>query len=209
MTTAAYTITITRTKVQDVPAPLAQHIRIETRVRKPESRAYTVDIPTASWVDTSDCPVQYRSLVDSAFVDCAESVLNGFVTNTKTAGNNQIPATLFVLERLLAQNAAKRMTSAMLIGMWRNSSKYVFDVAPKLATMQGSQLLRYQAAIEKHEKRLAALCGRSPETAMIADDLDKLMVNLSADDAETQYGQFIADRTEEVRAKLVDVEDAL
>lgn len=210
MTTATtYTITTTRTKVADVPAPVAQHVRIETRVRKPESRAYTVDIPSASWIDTSDCPGQYRVLVDSALLDCAESVLNVFVTSTKTAGNPSIPATMFTIESLLAQNAAKRMTAAMLIGLWRNSSKYVLDVAPKLTSLQGSQLLRYQGAIEKHEKRLTALCGKNPETSLSAEDLDKMMVNLAADDADTQYGQYLADRTEEVRAKLVDVEDAL
>ena len=204
-----YTITTTRTKVADVPAIPAQSVRIETRVRKPESKAFTVDIPATKWIDTSDVPTQYRALVDSALLDCAESVLNGFVTSKATAGNPQIPVSLFELDALLASSATKRMTSAMLLGMWRNSNKYVLDVAPKLTTMTGSQLLRYQANIERHEKRLAALCSRNPELSLSAADLDKIMVNLADDDADTAFGAYLADRTEEVRGKLTEDSEAL
>lgn len=211
MTTAntTYLITTTRTKLADVPAPVAMHTRVETRTRKPESRAYTVDIPATAMPDTSEVPAQFRPLVDSALLDACESVLNTFVTSKATAGNANIPATLFTLESLLTATASRRMTSAMLLGMWRNSSKYVFDVAPKLTSMTGSQLLRYQANIERHEKRIAALAGRSPELSLSAADLDKLMVNLADDDADTPFGVYLADRTEEIRAKLVEDSDAL
>ena len=204
-----YLITTTRTKVSEVPAVPAASVRIETRVRKPESKAYTVDIPATAWIDTSDVPAQYRALVDSALTECAESVLNTFVTSKATAGNPSIPAALFTLDSLLAASATKRMTSAMLLGMWKASSKYVLDIAPKLSTMQGSALLRYQANIERHEKRLTALTGRNAETALSASDLDKLMVNLHDDDADTPFGIYLADRTEEIRAKLVEDSDAL
>ena len=204
-----YTITTTRTKFADVPQVPAQSVRIETRVRKPESKAFTVDIPATKWIDTSEVPTQYRALVDSALLDCAEQVLNGFVTSKATAGNPQIPVSLFELDALLASSATKRMTSAMLLGMWRNSNKYVLDVAPKLTTMTGSQLLRYQANIERHEKRLAALCSRNPELSLSASDLDKIMVNLADDDADTAFGAYLADRTEEVRGKLTEDSEAL
>ena len=204
-----YTITTTRTKFAEVPAIPAQSVRIETRVRKPESKAFTVDIPSTRWIDTSDVPAQYRALVDSALLDCAEQVLNGFVTSKATAGNPQIPVSLFELDALLASSATKRMTSAMLLGMWRNSNKYVLDVAPKLTTMTGSQLLRYQANIERHEKRLTALCSRNPELSLSATDLDKIMVNLADDDADTAFGAYLADRTEEVRGKLTEDSEAL
>jgi len=204
-----YFITTTRTKFADVPQVPAQSVRIESRVRKPESKAFTVDIPATKWIDTSDVPAQYRALVDSALLECAEQVLNGFVTSRATAGNQQIPVALFELDALLASSATKRMTSAMLLGMWRNSSKYVLDVAPKLVTMVGSQLLRYQANIERHEKRLAALCSRNPELSLSAADLDKIMVNLADDDADTAFGAYLADRTEEVRGKLTEDSEAL
>ena len=211
MTTAnaTYTITTTRTKVADVPAAIAGFTRVETRVRKPESKAYTVDIPVAAMPDTSDVPAQFRPLVDSALLDACETQLNTFVTSKATAGNPNIPASLFTLESLLTATAARRMTSAMLLGLWRNSSKYVLDVAPKLTTLTGSQLLRYQANIEKHEKRLTALCGRYPELTLSAADLDKIMVNLADDDAETQFGVYLADRTEEIRGKLTEDSEAL
>jgi hypothetical protein len=209
METTTYLITTTRTKVAEVPAVPAQHVRIETRVRKPESKAYTVDIPTSAMPDTSDVPAQYRALVDSALTECAEAVLNTFTTSKATAGNPNIPTALFTLDSLLQASAQRRMTAAMLLGMWKSSSKYVLDVAPKLTSYTGSALLRYQANIERHEKRLAALCGRSPETALSASDLDKLLVNLSADDEATPFGSYIADRTEEIRAKLVEDSDAL
>ena len=204
-----YTITTTRTKFADVPAIPAQSVRIETRVRKPESKAFTVDIPSTKWIDTSEVPSQYRALVDSALLDCAEGVLNGFVTSRATAGSSQIPVALFELDALLVSSATKRMTSAMLLGMWRNSVKYVMDVAPKLTTMTGSQLLRYKANIERHEKRLSALCSRSPELALSASDLDKIMVNLADNDADTAFGAYLADRTEEVRSKLTEDSEAL
>ena len=98
-----YFITTTRTKFAEVPQVPAQSVRIETRVRKPESKAFTVDIPATKWIDTSEVPSQYRPLVDSALLDCAEQVLNGFVTSKATAGNPQIPVALFELDALLAQ----------------------------------------------------------------------------------------------------------
>ena len=208
-TSTTYTITTTRTKVADVPAVPVASIRIETRVRKPESKAYTVDIPATSWIDTSEVPTQYRALVDSALLDCAEQVLNVFVTSKATAGNPFIPVTMFTLDSLLGASAARRMTSAMLLGLWKSSSKYVLEISPKLSTMQGSSLLRYQANIERHEKRLTALTGRNAETALSASDLDKLLVNLHDDDADTPFGIYLADRTEEIRAKLVEDSDAL
>lgn len=205
----SYAITMTRTKTADVPAPIAAHVRIETRIRKPESRAYTVDIPTDQWISTSDVPSAFRPLVDSALIECAEQQLNVFTTSKQTAGNLFIPSSLFTIDALLTASAAKRMAAAMLIGMWRNSTKYVMSVAPKLTEYTGSQLLRYQANIEKHEKRLAALCGKQPELSLSADDLDKLLVNLADVDSDTAYGQFIADRTEEIRGKLIEDADAL
>lgn len=209
MNATTFTITLTRTKTAEVPALLAGHTRLETRIRKPESRAYTVDIPAAQWIDTSEVPSQFRPLVDSALIDAGESVLNQFITSKATAGNMQMPAMLLTLESLLSSSAAKRMTVAMLIGMWKQSSKYILDVAPKLSSLQGSALLRYQAAIEKHEKRLAALAGRSPESTLSAADLDKLMTNLHDDDADSSYGVYLADRTEEIRGKLVEDSEAL
>ena len=204
-----YAITTTRTKFAEVPAVPVASVRIETRVRKPESKAYTVDIPASAWINTGDVPTQYRALVDSALLDCAEQVLNTFITSKATAGNPSIPVTLFTLDNLLGASAARRMTAAMLLGMWKASSKYVLEIAPKLSTMQGSSLLRYQANIERHEKRLTALTGRNAETALSASDLDKLMVNLHDDDADTPFGIYLADRTEEIRAKLVEDSDAL
>ena len=204
-----YTITTTRTKVADVPAVPPLTVRVETRVRKPESRAYTVDIPTTAWIDTREVPAQFRPLVDSALLDTCEQVLNTFVTSKATAGNPSIPTSLFTLENLLIASAQRRMTAAMLLGMWRSSSKYILDIAPKLTSMTGSALLRYQANIERHEKRLTALTGRNPETALSASDLDKLLVNLHDDDADTPFGTYLADRTEEVRSKLVEDSDAL
>ena len=209
MNNSTYTITTTRTKFADVPAVPVASVRIETRTRKPESRAYTIDIPATSWINTSEVPTQYRALVDSALTECAEQVLNTFITSKATAGNMNIPVTMFQLENLLANNASKRMTAAMLLGMWRSSSKYVLEIAPKLSTMAGSALLRYTANIERHEKRLTALTGKSPETTLSASDLDKLLVNLHDDDADTPFGIYLADRTEEIRAKLVEDGDAL
>lgn len=204
-----YQITTTRTKFADVPAPIAAHVRIETRVRKPESRAYTVDIPTTAWIDTSSCPVQFKPLVDSALLDAAEKVLSGFVTSTATRGNQHIPAKLLELDNLLNATASCRMTVAQLIGMWRNSSKYILDVAPKLAQYAGTQLLRYQVNIERHEKRLGLLVGKNAETTLSATDLDKIMLNLADDDSDTPFGAYLADRTEEVRGKLAEDSDAL
>jgi hypothetical protein len=147
--------------------------------------------------------------VDSALLDACEQTLNTFVTSKATAGNMNIPAHLFDLDKLLTATAQRRMTAALLIGMWRNSSKYVLEVAPKLTSQTGSALLRYQANIEKHEKRLAALTGKNPELNMSAEDLDKLMVNLAEADSETPYGEYLAQRTEEVRSKLVEDSEAL
>jgi hypothetical protein len=44
---------------------------------------------------------------------------------------------------------------------------------------------------------------------MSAEDLDKLMVNLTEADSETPYGEYLAQRTEEVRSKLVEDSEAL
>ena len=209
MTSLTYTITLTRTKTTDVPAQLLLHTRIDVRTRKPESRAYTIDIPTTAMPDTSTVPAQFRPLVDSALLDACEQTLQTFITSKATAGNYSIPASLFTLEALLAASATSRMTSAMLIGMWRISSKYVLEVAPKLAALQGIALLKYQDAITKHEKRLSTLVTREAEKSLSAADLDKLLINLADDDMDSAYGNYLAERTEEVRAKLVEDADAL
>lgn len=208
-TSTTYGITVTRTKVEDMPSPIASHIRIVSRTRKPETKAFSIDIPTSSWIDTSDVPSQYKPIVDAALLDCAEDALNVFVVSKATSGNLNIPITLFTLSSLLESSASKRMTAALLIGMWRNSTKYVLDVAPKLVSLTGGLLARYQANIERHERRLAALCGRTAELALSADDLDKLLVNLADADHETTFGEYLAIRTEEVRSKLVADSDAL
>lgn len=208
-TATTLAITLTRTKTTDVPAPIAGHIRLETRTRKPESRAYTVDVPLSMWPTADDVPTVFRALVESALIDAGESALATFVTSRATAGNLNIPTTLLSLDALLTNTAAKRMTVALLLGMWRNSTKYVMDVAPKLASYTGSAQLRYAANIERHEKRLAALVGRSPELSLSAADLDKLLVNLHEDDESTPFGEFLATRTEEVRSKLAEDSEAL
>lgn len=204
-----YTITKTITKTGTVPDHVTGKTRVETRTRKPEARAYTIDIPTDQMPDTSDVPAQFRALIDSALMDACEQVLGAFITNPTTQGSPSIPASLFTLDALLASSASRRMTSAALLGLWRNSSKYILEIAPKLAEQTGSAHLRYAANIERHERRLAALTGKSPETALSASDLDKLMVNLHDDDADTQLGQYLAERTEEIRAKLCEDTDAL
>lgn len=208
-TSTTYGITITRTKTEDMPSSIASHIRIVSRTRKPETKAFSIDIPTSQWIDTSDVPSQYKPLVDASLIELAEDALNGFVTSKATSGNLHVPSSLFTLASLLEASASKRMTAALLIGMWRNSVKYVLDVAPKLTSFVGSQLARYQANIERHERRLASLCGRNAEMALSAEDLDKLLVNLADADNDTPFGEYLATRTEEVRVKLVEDSDAL
>lgn len=209
MTTTHYTITKTSTKTGEVPAHISGYTRIEARTRKVESRANTIDIPTSQMPDTSDVPAALRPLVDSAIMDACEQVLYNFVIGTATSTSPSIPASLFTIEALSASTANRRMTSSTLLGLWRNSSKYILEIAPKLTEQTGSAKLRYAANIERHEKRLAALTGKSPETALSASDLDKLMVNLHDSDADSQLGIYLAERTEEVRAKLSEDTDAL
>jgi endonuclease III len=205
--TIHYHITKTVTKTDEVPAHKGEHTRIEVRTRKPEARAYTIDIPNAEMPNTGDVPSQFRSLVDSALTDACEQVLATFITTN--AGASTVPCSLFSLEALLASSANKRMTSAILLGLWKSSSKYVLEIAPRLQEMTGSAKLRYAANVERHERRLTALTGKSPETALSAADLDKLLINLHDDDADTQLGQYLAERTEEIRAKLAEDTDAL
>lgn len=209
LNSATLTITTTRTKFTDVPAPIPSHIRIETRTRKPESRAYTIDVPATLWPNTDDVPTIYRALVDSALLDCAETALNTFITSKASAGNPNMPLGLLTLENLLSATAARRMTSALLLGMWRNSSKYILEVAPKLTEYAGLQLLKYKANIERHEKRLTSLCARNPESLLSASDLDKLLVNLADADELTPFGDYLAARTEEIRSKITEDSEAL
>lgn len=182
-------------------------VRVVCHKRSP-ARTYIVDVPTIQWPNTDDVPSAYRELVRGALLDAASKILAGY-TGNPARDQSAIPANLLALENLIAQGANDRMTSEALLNLWKQSKKYVFSIAPKLTELTGTNLLKYKAKIERMEKRLTALCGRTPETKLSGNDLDNILVNLTDDDLDTPFGEFVAIRCEEVRGKLSDDGDAL
>lgn len=205
-----YSITLVTTAADGViamPAVIANHVRVVCKKRNP-ARTFVIDVPASQWPNTDDVPTAYRELVRGSLLDSASKILAGY-TGNPARDQAAIPASMFTLEALISQTTSDRMTSEALINLFRQSNKYVFSIAPKLTELAGSKLLAYKSRIERMEKRLAALCGRTPETKLSGNDLDNILVNLNDVDLDTPFGEFVAVRCEEVRAKLSEDSEAL
>lgn len=190
-----------------MPAPIANHVRVTCKKRTP-ARTFVIDVPASVWPNTDDVPTAYRELVKASLLDSAGKILAGY-TGNPARDQAAIPASMFTLEALISQTTSDRMTSEMLVNLFRQSNKYVFSIAPKLTELTGTKLLAYKARIERMEKRLGALCGRTPENKLSGNDLDNILVNLNDIDLDTPFGEFVAVRCEEVRAKLSEDSEAL
>ena len=197
-------------KGNDVDQPVCPPDYVELAVdKRTPARTYRVWVPSYIWPNTDDVPAIYRPLVQAALITAGESILK---QRLDTVGLDQsfIPLDAITLDKLVNASAtAGRMSADQLLGMWRGTKKYILDVAPKLATLQGSQLLAYKAKIERFETLVKNLTVAKPENKLSAANLDSIMLNLHDDDAESSYGIWIAQRTEEVRAKLIEDSEAL
>lgn len=206
-------ITLTHSKDakgNDIDQPVCPVGYIELAVdKRTPARTYRVWVPAFIWPNVDDVPAIYRPLVQAALISAGETILK---QRLDTIGLDQsfIPLDTITLDKLVNASATSgRMSADQLLGLWRGTKKYILDVAPKLATLQGSQLLTYKAKIERFETLVKSLTMARPENKLSASNLDSIMLNLHDDDAESSYGIWIAQRTEEVRAKLIEDSEAL
>lgn len=213
MTSVATHFTIIKTvgteKIPAAQTPAGPTITIAIDKRTP-ARTYTVFIPAEQWPTLTDVPTTYRPLVNAALVNSAESILKNYL-DTANRDHTSIPMTAFTEEALLATSDLGRMTAERLLGLWRQSTKYVYSIAPKLVELapNAARLAAYKQRLELHEKRLATLTTKTPETKLSNGDLDKLLVNMDDADFDTPYGAYLAERIETVRSKLAEDSDAL
>lgn len=206
-------ITLTHSKDakgNDIDQPVCPPNYVELAVdKRTPARTYRVWVPSFIWPNTDDVPAIYRPLVQAALISAGESILK---QRLDTIGLDQsfLPLDTISLDKLVNASATSgRMSADQLLGLWRGTKKYILDVAPKLTTLQGSQLLTYKAKIERFETLIKNLTVAKPENKLSAANLDSIMLNLHDDDAESSYGIWIAQRTEEVRAKLIEDSEAL
>lgn len=203
------TFTITKTMAGSDSTMFTQPGDVVVSVdKRTPARSYSIAIPVTLWPVTEDVPAHYRALVNSALLASAEAILKQYLDSTNR-DQTSIPCALFTLETLTARSVTSRMTSDLLLGLWKQTRKYVLSIAPKLTELTGSKLLAYKSRLELHEKRLSALTTKSPETKLSNADLDKILVNMDESDFDTDYGSYIAERVEVVRSKLAEDSDAL
>lgn len=190
---------------------VATDIRISIDKRNP-ARTYSMDIPVTMWHGTQldTVPAQFRPLVQASLICSAEAILKTYL-DTANRDQTQIPCEMFTLDALLARNTTGRMTAELLLGMWKQTHKYIMGIAPKLTELTGNtaKLAAYKSRLELHEKRLTALTTKSPETKLSNADLDKILINMDEVDFDTDYGAYVAERVEYVRGKLTEDSDAL
>lgn len=208
-----FTITLTHSKDakgNDIEQPTCPpgHIILAVDKRTP-ARTFRAFIPLSCWPNTDDVPAIYRPLIDAALIQAGETILK---QRLDTVGLDQtiLPVGAIELEKLLNASAMSgRITADQVLGMWRSTKKYILDVAPKLATLAPAQLLTYKTRIDRFETLVKYLALPKAEYKLTTANLDTIMINLHDDDLESNYGQYIAKRTEEIRAKLAEDSEAL
>ena len=167
---ATFTINkLTGTKDETLTLPAqtyAADIRVVVTERSPK-RAYWIDIAPTLWPSVDDVPVAYREIVRGALMDSAKKILAGWLANP-LRDKSEISEAALSFDALIANNTSSRMTSEQLVNLFKQSHKYIYHVAPKLTELTGTKLLNYKAGIERMEKRLAKLCGRTPENNLFA-----------------------------------------
>lgn len=197
-------------KGNDIDQPICPPAHIELEVsRRTPARYHRAYVPAAQWPNLDDVPSIYKPLVQAALVASAESIMKARLDNA-TLDASFLPLSTITLEALLSTSAATgKMTADQLLGMWRGTAKYVLQVAPQFTVLTGSKLLAYKAKIEKFETQIKSLVSPKPETKLSAAALDRIMATLHTDDESGAYAAFIAAKTEEIRAKLIEDEDAI
>lgn len=202
------TFTISKfTDSNDIPECAQNTIQICIRKKTP-NRYYMVEVPTTVWPCIDDVPTVYKPLVQAALLNSAEKILDRYVSNVNNI-HTMLPCDLLSLENLTANSQAQRMTTAYIIQLWRNSHKYILGVMPKLTEYKGSQLLKYKAAIELHEKRLTKLVSSKAEFMLSVRDLELALATLAVEDMDTPLGEYVALRTEELRPLIEAMDNAL
>ena len=169
---------------------------------------WTIAIPAQAWPDTADVPACYRALVDAMLLNNAEAILSKYVKDA-TKSKAQIPLAMFSLEALTSVTTSGRMTGADLVNLWKQTHKYIYSVAVNLTSKTGSELLKYRANIEKHEKRIIALTSAKPEEKLTPKDVKMLLDTMSPEDADGTYASIVATRCEAVLEKQAVQDDAI
>ena len=195
--------TITGQAIATQPATIT--VTVQTR----DPVAYwTVAIPAQAWPPTADVSACYRALVDAMLLNNAESILSKYVkdaSKSKTA----IPLQAFSLEALTSVTTSGRMTGADLVNLWKQTHKYIYGVAVQLTSRSGSDLLKYKANIEKHEKRIIALASKEPESKLTPKDIKMLLDTMSPEDQDGSYAAFVIAKCETVMEKQAVQDDAI
>lgn len=198
-------------KDQETPTR-AGHQAVTVQTRDPVAYWTVLLDSETQWPDLTLVSGLYKPFLQACLLTSAETILARYIKDaTKT--KESIPEALFTLDALTSAATAGRMTGADLVNMWRNSHYYKMSIAPKRADAKARNdvktCMRMDAAIEKHEDRLKALTGREPEKRLDNPALDLIMAKISPEDADTPLGEYLATRTEDVRSKLVAVDDAI
>lgn len=199
--------TIYKTITGQTIASILATVTVTVQTRDPVAY-WTINIPNAQWPNIEDVPAIYRGLVGAVLLNNAESILSKYVKDS-TKSKASIPESLFSLECLVATTTNGRLTAADLINQWKQSHKYIYDVTAKLTSKVGSDLLKYKANIEKHEKRIAALASAKPEEKLSAKDVQALLNTLTVEDQDTPFGQLVMARCELVLEKQAIQDDAI
>ena len=199
------TIQITTTGQPIVTAPASITVTVQTR---DPVRYWTVAIPSQNWPGTDDVPAHYRALVDAMLLNNAEAILSKYVKDA-TKSKQAIPLVMFSLEALTSVTTSGRMTGADLVNLWKQTHKYIYHVAVQLTSKQGSDLLKYKANIEKHEKRIIALASKEPESKLTPKDVKMLLDTMSPEDQDGTYAQIVIARCEAVLEKQAVQDDAI
>ena len=171
---------------------------IVIRGRNP-SWVAAVNIPRSSLPDTSTVPAEYRPLIDAVLLKATEGLFRALY-GTGDLKPASIALAPFTPDNIVAAATATNsdsLTRDELMALWEQSAtRRVLVTNPNY-----QQNPAYRKAVSYFVEMVGKLAARSNNLTPV--ELDKILARLEASDLDTEMGQFIVRRVEQLKARPV------
>lgn len=167
---------------------------IRKNYRNP-ARAFCANVPDSAWATLSDVPEQYRGLLETVLTNAAESIIKRYVDGY-TLPPSHIPAALFTSDAIMTEAAGNNSTSYTkeeLTAAWEASvTRKDYISRPQYASSK-----EFRTTVNWFADLIKKLAGRS--TGYTPDELDIMVAKLHENDHDTEFGQYVFRRVEQLR----------
>lgn len=158
-----------------------------------------VNIPRSALPDTTTVPAEYRPLIDAVLLKATESIFRALygTGDLKPASVTLAPFTADNIIAAATATNSETLTRDELMALWEQSAtRKVLISHPSY-----QQNPAYRKAVSYFVEMVGKLAARSNNLTPI--ELDKILARLEASDLDTEMGQFIVRRVEQLKARPV------